>query len=729
MTSKKKKTQQQKQVPLSPPQIGKKRLWAFRTVSLIILPLLIFGGLELSLRIFGVGYPTQAVISREVGGKPKYCHNPEFGWRFFPKNIARDFDAFVFDIKKAPQTYRIFVLGESAAMGVPTPSYSFGRILEVMLRDTYPEINFEVHNAAMVAINSHVILEIAKDCAKYNPDLFIVYMGNNEVVGPFGPGTVFSPMSPSLPVIRANIAVKTTRTGQLLEQVLESIAPRGKTPQLWGGMEMFLEKQVRRDSPALKSVYTFYEANLRDICNAAHRCGADVIVSDVGVNLKDSPPFASLHRDGLTDSEKQTWEDLYQKGVKSETAGDYEQAIEYYLAAGKIDETFADLQFRLGKCLWDTGQYEKAKTRYINAMEYDTLRFRTDTRINEIIKQVANGREDEGIYFVDSVAALEENSPHQTPGEELFYEHVHFNFKGNYILAKTIFLQLQKMMPTSFKQHPESVLSEEQAAEHLAYTGFERHYCLDNIYQTMLGRPPFINQLYHEATIAKIVQQMQDLSEQNKSADMNDTVSLLEAAIQKNPDDWHLHWQYALIAGEGLKDTRIEEIQLRKVIQLCPYDPAYLALGKNLRQQGRTQEAKQILYQLLEIKSNSGQAHFELASIALMQKDNKAAIKHLTQEIRIEPTASIQPYGFLADMYEKSGNPKKAIQTLYNAIEIFPEKQTSQAHSYLGYLLYTQGKYKKALEELETALKINPDCANQEIFQKYYKLLKAKLDN
>jgi tetratricopeptide (TPR) repeat protein len=284
-------------------------------------------------------------------------------------------------------------------------------------------------------------------------------------------------------------------------------------------------------------------------------------------------------------------------------------------------------------------------------------------------------------------------------------------------------------MPTSFKQHYESVLSEKQAAERLAYTGFERHYCLDIIYQTMLGRPPFINQLYHEATIAKFVQQLQDLSEQNKSADLNDTMSLLEAAIQESPDDWRLHWQYALIAGDGFKDTRIEEIQLRKVIQLCPYDPAYLALGKNLRQQGRTQEAKQILYQLLEIKPNSGQAHFELASIALMQKDNKAAIKHLTQEIRIEPTASIQPYGFLADTYEKSGNPKKAIQTLYNAIEIFPEKQTPQAHSYLGYLLYNQGKYKKALKEMETALKINPDCANQEVFQKYYKLLKAKLDN
>ena len=591
----------------------------------------------------------------------------------------------------------------------------------------YPETNFEVHIAAMVAINSHAVLEIAKDCAKYAPDLFIVYLGNNEVVGPFGPGTVFTPMSPSLSVIRANIAAKSTRTGQLLEQILESATPRGKKPQLWGGMTMFLEKQVRHDSSALQSVYTFYEQNLRDICKAGLSGGADVIVSNVGVNLKDSPPFASLHRVDLTDSEKQTWEKIYQEGIDNEVTGEHQQAIDRYLAATEIDETFADLQFRLGRNYWQIGNYEKARQHYLKALQCDTLRFRADARINEIIQRVARGREDEGVYFVDSVGALEESSPHQTPGEEMFYEHVHFKFEGNYVLAKTIASQIQAILPEANEQLSDAV-TEEQAAERLAYTGFERHYFFDNMLQTMIDKPPFTNQLYHDESIEKVVQQMHDLRKINQSADLKDTLSLLKAAIQKYPDDWRLHWQYALIAGEGLKDIRTEEIQLRKLLQLCPYDPAYLALGTNLIRQGKAQEAKQILYQLLEIKPNSAQAHFELAALTKKLRDNKGVIKHLAQGIKIEPTASIEPYGFLAETYEKSGHPKKAIRTLYNAIDIFPEEQTPQAHSYLGYLLYTQGKYRKALDEMETALKINPQYADQEAFQKYYNILKTKSD-
>ncbi len=39
---------------------------------------------------------------------------------------------------QAAGTYRIFVLGESAAMGDPDPAYAFSRYLEVMLRQRYP---------------------------------------------------------------------------------------------------------------------------------------------------------------------------------------------------------------------------------------------------------------------------------------------------------------------------------------------------------------------------------------------------------------------------------------------------------------------------------------------------------------------------------------------------------------------------------------------------------------
>ena len=114
---------------------------------------------------------------------------------------------------KPAGTVRIFVLGESAAMGTPDPAFNFGRILDVMLREQYPGVQFEVVNGAITAINSYAVLEIARDCAARQPDLFVVYMGNNEVIGPYGPGTVFHRWSPSLSVIRASLWVKSTRLG------------------------------------------------------------------------------------------------------------------------------------------------------------------------------------------------------------------------------------------------------------------------------------------------------------------------------------------------------------------------------------------------------------------------------------------------------------------------------------------------------------------------------------
>ena len=58
---------------------------------------------------------------------------------------------------------------------------------------------FEVINTGMTAINSHAILAIARDCVPFNGDIWIIYMGNNEVIGPFGAGSVLGPKAPPLP--------------------------------------------------------------------------------------------------------------------------------------------------------------------------------------------------------------------------------------------------------------------------------------------------------------------------------------------------------------------------------------------------------------------------------------------------------------------------------------------------------------------------------------------------
>src|SRR6185436_14298138 len=132
----------------------------------------------------------------------------------------------------------------------------------------------EVINIAVTAINSHVIRGIARDCADKHGDWWIVYMGNNEVVGPFGAGTVFGDQTPSLGIIRASLAAKSTRTGQLLDTLRWKLVS-GK-PKSWEGMEMFLKQQVTHDDPRMAKVYQNFDQNLREIVALGGKSGAQV---------------------------------------------------------------------------------------------------------------------------------------------------------------------------------------------------------------------------------------------------------------------------------------------------------------------------------------------------------------------------------------------------------------------------------------------------------------------
>src|SRR6185436_13759973 len=121
-------------------------------------------------------------------------------------------------------------------------AFGFPRILEVLLRSALPGRKVEVVNAAVTAINSHAVRGIAGDCAGMQADWWILYMGNNEVVGPYGAGTVFGDQTPPLWMIRASLTVKATRVGQWLDSLGWKLA-RGR-PKTWEGMEMFLHQQV-----------------------------------------------------------------------------------------------------------------------------------------------------------------------------------------------------------------------------------------------------------------------------------------------------------------------------------------------------------------------------------------------------------------------------------------------------------------------------------------------------
>ena len=212
----------------------------------------------------------------------------------------------------------------------------------------------------------------------------------------------------------------------------------GNEPQEWRGLRMFLDQQVPADAPALIRMYNNFQGNLRDIVAAARDSGAPVLISTVGVNLKDSAPFASLHRAALTPKELEAWEGKFREGKALEEAGKPGEALDRYLSAAAIDDRYAELQFRLGRVYSALANFTEAKRCFALARDLDALRFRADGRINEIIRSVA-GAAGPGVEFVDGEGVLAEGSPHGIPGRELFYEHVHMNPHGNYLLARALF--------------------------------------------------------------------------------------------------------------------------------------------------------------------------------------------------------------------------------------------------------------------------------------------------
>ena len=277
-----------------------------------------------------------------------------------------------------------------------------------MLSEQYPGVNFEVINTAMTAINSHVVVKIAEDCAQYKPDLFVVYMGNNEVIGPYGAGTVFAPLSEHLSFIRFGDCIQRDKIRTAADKFIAGSWPR-KIPKVWqGDGACLLDKQVSADDERLQIVYKNYRRNLETVINIAKKRKAPVILATVGSNLKDCPPFASLHRTGLTENDKKSFEKLYKEAREIDKSGQYAQAMEKYLAAADIDGQFAELQFCLGRCYFLSGQYDEAKQRYIKARELDAIRFRADNRINEIIREIAKKKSSNGVYLADAVRGIGE---------------------------------------------------------------------------------------------------------------------------------------------------------------------------------------------------------------------------------------------------------------------------------------------------------------------------------
>jgi tetratricopeptide (TPR) repeat protein len=583
-------------------------------------------------------------------------------------------------------------------MGDPEPAFGFPRILEVLLRDAMPGKKIEVINVAVTAINSHVIRGIAQDCADKQGDWWIVYMGNNEVVGPFGAGTVFGEQTPSLGVIRASLAAKSTRTGQLLDALRWKLAS-GK-PKSWEGMEMFLKQQVTHDDPRMAKVYSHFEQNLREIVEVGRKSGAQVIVSTVASNLKDCPPFASQMRTNAQDAA--FWQDWLRRAVTArevEQARRFDEALKLYEGTTNYFRDSAEMHFRIGRCLAGTGRFVEAKQHFERARDLDTLRFRADSKINSIIRQAATNNP--SLKFLDAVELSARHSTNGLAGEELLYEHVHFNFAGNYLLARGFAEQILGVTNQA------TLLSLEDCARRLAYTDYERGRVLDEMLKRV-SQPPFTTQLDAAAREARWRAQAEALLALQRPDTFAATTALYRDAISRAADDWVLRENFARYLQEA-GDFKAAEKQWRKLIELLPHrEQGYYGLANALDAQGRSAEAIQFFRESLRRRPGSLEARNGLGLALAGSGDTKAAVGEFENALRTKPDFAEARVN-LGQTLAQQGKIDEAISQYIEALRA--NSNNIAAHINLGKLLANQNKQAEAAAHYRAALRVKPDHA------------------
>jgi len=682
------------------------QLWLFRCAALC-LPLLLLAGLEIGLRLGGYGFDPHFFKPLTIGGEDFLVENDDFSYRFFPRDNARNPGELRMRAVKPPGTVRIFIFGESAAMGDPEPAYGPARYLEAQLRWKYPDTKFEVVNVAFTAINSHVIVPIARECARQAGDLWIVYMGNNEMVGPFGAATVFGRPAPPLAYVRLATGIQVTRTGQLFTDWTRRLRGHSTGTASWGGMQMFLNHEIAPDNSLKETVYLNFQKNLDDIVTAGLRSGAKVLLNTVAVNLADCPPFASATNLSLTPADRAQFEQNLAGAQQAAAAGDFATAARCCATAAQAEPDSAALQYLWGENLLRQNDFPAARQHLQLACDDDALPFRTDSRLNEIIRSTGEKRAGDRLVLFDAARALTSNNPAGVCGRETFYEHVHFDFDGAYRLGLAWAQQVERLLPAGGPAAGHAWASPEDCALLLGLTAWNRELIFTHMVSRM-HLPPLSSQPDNARRLDDLQARIGDAWALMTPAPAATARDNFQHMLQKWPEDFLLGENFALFL-QASGDVPQAITEWRRIHELMPHDYLpYFQMGWLLGARQQWAEAESDLRMAVQLRPSLTEAWYEWGNTLAAQGKLEAALTcyATARAQRPQDPVTILRMGKVDALLNRHG---EAAANYREASRLDPGNW--EPHFVLGGELDAAGQLDPAREEFAAAARLNPTNA------------------
>ena len=629
--------------------------WTFRLV-LILTPIFLLLLLEISARLISPASDTSLFIDTEYN--PDYLTVNQLAGKLYFQ--GESFGAFgtqdVLRREKPDSTIRIFVLGGSTTAGYPyLYSGTFAAIMKGLLQQSYPGREIEVINLGMTAVNSYTVRDFARECLRYDPDLILIYAGHNEFYGALGSASSqHSLFGTNRTLTLLYLKLKRLRLYQLLQNTILKLQPKKHSQDSRTLMARMAQNQaIPYHSTLYRKTLTIFQRNLQDIINWTQQQQVPLLLGTLVSNLKDLPPFVSLHDPRVN---PQTVEALLKQIETTIDQQHYLPALNQLQDLLSYDSTYANAHFLAGRCTEALQQFNQAREYYIKARDYDALRFRASSDLNNIIYQLARQKQ---VYLTDIDAAFSAHSPNGIAGNNLLLEHLHPNLEGYFLMAKTFaqtILQLRLLnqkhpnLPTPQPLPPDSLIKNQ-----IAVTNLDKQIAEYRM-QILTSGWPFTSHTQYltlEDFIPRSIVQEQALAVLKKTSNYEKAhVYLAEYYRKKGQLELALKEYYTLATTFPINESPLLKMG-RLLVKLKQYDQALPILKKGLR----------LVDDYFSVKW--------AGTIHLKRQEVKAALPLLQRAHSMNPQDAQTMYN-LSGAYFLNGDTVKALETVERLLQTYP---------------------------------------------------------
>nr|MBI1232020.1 hypothetical protein [Cytophagales bacterium] len=419
--------------------ILKRKRVIFKEIA-VCLPVLFFAGLELAFRLFQLGTPLPLFVSDPQD--PSYWRvNPDVSHRFYiQKENAVIGTEDIFLKVKRPDSFRIFVLGESTALGFPFRHHlSFPSMLRSRLQASFPEHLIEVINLSLTGVNSYALVEFADEVIAQQPDAVVISAGHNEYYGALGVAST-STLGRNPSFVRWAIKLRKLRTIQLASNLWSELGQnvQGHQVDLRKNLmeRMVSEQEVPLDGEVYKTGLRQFEENVDITLRKFQKSQIPVFMLENISNEKDQRPF--LSRTKQPDLQ-QSFEGEIHLIKQLEEVGEMINRLHRLL---EIDDAYAEAHYLLGKAYLETMELSKARSHLHSAKEFDNLRFRAPEAINSSAKKLCSKY---SATYVPLRGSITEMGEDELLGTTFFMEHLHPTIEGHFLIADLLYTKMVEL--------------------------------------------------------------------------------------------------------------------------------------------------------------------------------------------------------------------------------------------------------------------------------------------